>query len=200
MAKHHNNVTVAAFIDDIRANVSTSLTGMIDELEETLVKYGAHPQNVGRRQYDVLGDVYAHATTIPNYNDGIEEQLTRPLTEKFGITNIANLAFGPGGKEKQVLAYLICGARLALRQADVNQVLEDKYGVKGSAQISELTNTIDHELRWTYNGDIDGFFADLDALPQGSADIKERIHQLNHVNLTKRLQGGGDRPAPQMMS
>lgn len=200
MAEHHNNITVAAFVDDLRANLNPDLSGMIDVLEEHLVKLAAHPQNAGRRQYDVLGEVYGLASVMPMYDDGIEENLTRPLTEKFGITNIANLAFGPHGQEKRTLAYLICGARLAQRQAEVKQVLKDQYGVVDAGQIEDLTNIIDHELRWRYNGDVNGFFADLAALPQGNADLKERIYELNHANVLKRFAGGDDRPAPNMMS
>jgi hypothetical protein len=140
-----------------------------------------------------------HTQMIPMYGDGVEEQLTRPLTQKFGITELANLAFSPHGQEKQLLAYMICAARLVERQGDVKQVLTEQFGINDPTELEDRTEQIDHELRWAYNGDVKRFFGDLAALPQDDKDLEGRIYALDHQNTLARFNHTSTLPEPNMM-
>jgi hypothetical protein len=195
-----STITVAAVIDDLKKSMRPDLTPMIDVLEEHFVELVAHPFNVGRPQFDVLGEAFGTASIMPMYDDGIEEQLTRPLTEKFGITGIANLRFNPDKDEqKMLLCYFICGAREALRLSEVRHILQSQYDVTDKEELEDLSNKINHELRWTYNGDVKGYFEDFSAIAPDAEDIKERIYALTEKNHREKFNGTSRLPEPRMI-
>lgn len=193
------DITLDAVVADLRQGMKPAQEPMIAELEETLRRVRVQSAYAGKSDFEILGEVMGHTQMIPMYGDGVEEHLTRPLTQKFGITGLANLAFSPQGQEKQLLAYMICASRLVERRGDVIQTLTDQFGVADPEELEDLTEQIDHELRWTYNGDVKRFFEDLAKLPPDDKGLKERIYELNHQNTLARFNHTSTLPEPNMM-
>ncbi len=193
------DITIDAVIADLRRGMKPAQETMIAELEETLRRVRAQPAYAGKSDFELVGEVMGHAQMMPLYDDGVEEHLTRPLTEKFGVTKLANLAFSPDGQERQLLAYMICASRLVERRGEVIQTLTGQFGVADPEELEDLTELIDHQLRWTYNGDVKRFFEDLAKVLQDEKGLKDRIYELNHQNTLARFNHTSTLPEPNMM-